>query len=73
MVNVNWPTAVVGEADSVSSASASACHIGGPIDVNPGELPLVYGILVFTQLWLNSSDLFKVSKMNSILSPFVRH
>ena len=23
--------------------SASACHIGGPINVNPGELALVYG------------------------------
>ena len=44
MVNVNWPTAVAGEADSVSSVSASACHIGGPIGVNPGELALVYGI-----------------------------
>ena len=43
MVNVNWPTAVAGEADNVSSVSASACHIGGPIDVNPGELTLVYG------------------------------
>ena len=44
MVNVNWPTAVAGEADIVSSVSASACHIGGPIDVNPGELTLVYSI-----------------------------
>ena len=26
-VNVNWPTAVAGEADTVSSVSASACHI----------------------------------------------
>ena len=43
MVNVNWPTAVAGEADIVSSVSASACHIGGPIGVNPGELALVYG------------------------------
>ena len=43
MVNVNLPTAVIGEADIVSSVSASACHIGGPIDVNPGELALVYG------------------------------
>ena len=43
MVNVNWPTAVAGKADIVSSVSASACHIGGPIDVNPGELALVYG------------------------------
>ena len=37
------PTAVAGEADNVSSVSASACHIGGPIYVNPGELALVYG------------------------------
>ena len=39
----NWHTAVAGEADTVSSLSASACHIGGPIDVNPGQLTLVYG------------------------------
>ena len=26
--NAFWPTAVVGEADSVNSVSASACHIG---------------------------------------------
>ena len=25
-----WPTAVVGEADSVNSLSLSACHIGAP-------------------------------------------
>ncbi len=36
---------MAGEADSVSSVSASACHIGGPIGVNPGELTLVYGSL----------------------------
>ena len=29
--NLDWPTAVAGEADSVSSTLASACHIGGPI------------------------------------------
>ena len=33
MVNRIWPTAVAGEADSVSSVSASACHIGGPNSV----------------------------------------
>ena len=44
MVNVDWPTAVASEADNVSSVSASACHIDGPIDVNPGQLTLVYGI-----------------------------
>ena len=43
MVNVNWPTAVAGEADIVSSVSASACHIGGTIGVDPGELALAYG------------------------------
>ena len=43
MVNRIWPTAVAGKADSVSSVLASACHIGGPIGVNPGELALVYG------------------------------
>ena len=40
MVNRIWPTAV---ADSVSSVSASACHIGGPNSVNPGQIRLVYG------------------------------
>ena len=51
MVNINWPTAVVGEADIVSSLSASACHIDGPIDINPGELTLVYGILNATKCY----------------------
>ena len=32
-----WPTAVAGEADSVSSVSATACNMGGPIYVSPGE------------------------------------
>ena len=31
------------EADSVSSLTGSACHIGGRTDVNPGEQTLVYG------------------------------
>ena len=44
MVNRIWPTAVAGEADSVSSVSASACHIGGPNSVNPGQILLFYGI-----------------------------
>ena len=43
MVNVNWPTAVAGEADNVSSLPASACHIDGPNSVNPGQVLLVYG------------------------------
>ena len=38
LVNRIWPTAVEGEADSVSSVSASACHIGGPNYVNPGQI-----------------------------------
>ena len=38
-----WPTAVVGVADSVTSVSASACHIVGPNSVNPGQILLVYG------------------------------
>ena len=38
MVNRIWPTAGAGEADSVSSVSASACHIGGPNSVNPGAM-----------------------------------
>ena len=38
-----WPTVVAGEADSVSSVSASACHIGGPNSVNHGQILLVYG------------------------------
>ena len=43
MVNRIWPTAVAGKVDSVSSVSASACHIGGPNSVNPGQIMLVYG------------------------------
>ena len=42
------PTAVAGEADSVSSVSASACHIGGPNSVNPGQILLVYGTHFFS-------------------------
>ena len=41
--NRNWPLA--GEADSVSSVSATACHIGGPNSFNTGQILLVYGIL----------------------------
>ena len=39
-----WPTPLAGKADSVSSKSASACHIGGPNSVNPGQILLVYGM-----------------------------
>ena len=38
-----WPTAVAGEADSVNSVSASACHIGGPKGVSPGQKALFHG------------------------------
>ena len=38
-VNVNWPSSVAGEADSVSSVSHRWAG------VNPGELALVYGIV----------------------------
>ena len=57
MFNVNWPTAVADEADNVSSVSASACHIGGLIYVNPGELALVYGT-VFISLF--SKRIFQI-------------
>ena len=45
--NAFWPTAVVGEADSVNSVSASACHIGGPKGVRPGQKALLYGTANF--------------------------
>ena len=32
---------MAGKTDNASSLSASACHIGGPIDVSTGELTLV--------------------------------
>ena len=50
MVNIICPTAVAGEADSVSFMSASACHIGGPNSVNPGQILLVYGTLSINKL-----------------------
>ena len=49
MFNLDWPTAVAGEADSVSSVSASACHIRGPNSVNPGQILLVYGSVSFSK------------------------
>ena len=42
-VNINWPTAVAAEADNVSSLSDSACHIGGPKGVRPGQKALLHG------------------------------
>ena len=41
--NAFWPTTVVGEADSVNSVSASACHIGGPKGISPGQKALLHG------------------------------
>ena len=34
---------MVGEADSVNSVSASACHIGGPKGVTPGQKAFLRG------------------------------
>ena len=41
--NAFWPTTVVGEADRVNYVSASACHIGGPKGVSPGQKTLLHG------------------------------
>ena len=52
MDNLDWPTTVAGEADGVSSMAASACQIGGPIYVKPGESRLEYGTVHFlSKLW----------------------
>ena len=59
MVIANWPTAVAGEADSVNPVSASACHIFGPIGVNPGELALVYDSRFVR--WLETRDIVTYS------------
>ena len=69
MVNRIWPTAVAGEADSVSAGSASACHIGGPNSVNPGQILLVYGTFLYIQKDTINKDLkcknmFKFSQKN---------
>ena len=45
MANAFWPTAVIGEADSVNSVSASACHIGGPKGISPGQKALLHGTI----------------------------
>ena len=50
MVKRIWPTAVAGEADSVSSVSASACHSSGPKGVSPGQKALLHG--TFYQKWI---------------------
>ena len=46
MVNRIWPTAMAGKADEELTLLASTCHIGGPNSVNPGQILLVYGIVV---------------------------
>ena len=43
MVNRISLTAVAGEVENVISVSASACHMGGPNSVNPGQILLFYG------------------------------
>ena len=48
---------MAGEEDSVSFVSASACHIGGPNSVNPGQILLVYGKRDPTALLRNFSML----------------
>ena len=39
----------------VSSVSASACQIGGPNSVNPGQILLVYGINLFYDGYLRKN------------------
>jgi len=65
MVGRIWPTAVAGKVDSVSSLSASACHIGGPNSVNPSQILLVYGIdldLASSKMALQTTSLCAISK-----------
>ena len=50
MVNRIWPIAVAGEADTDLALSVSACHIGGPNSVNPGQILLVYSMR-FLLIW----------------------
>ena len=62
--NPFWPTAVVGEADSVNSVSASACHIGGPKGVSPGQKALLHGTLSFCV-----TTKFKTCKRSGLRTP----
>ena len=57
---------MAGEADNVSSVSASACHIGGPIYVNPGELALVYGIF-FADLFYFTENVLSYFLPNRVI------
>ena len=69
MVNRIWPTAVAGKADSVSSVSASACQIGGPNSVNPGQILLVYGIpchgYLCCDMWCGDLHALRYHAMNT--------
>ena len=56
-VNRIWPTAVAGKADKELTLSASACHIGGPNSVNPGQILLVYGNGLFKRFIFIDLDL----------------
>ena len=47
MVNRIWPTAVAGEADSVSYVSASAFHIGWPNSVSLRYIFLEYTLELY--------------------------
>ena len=71
MVNRIWPIAPAGKADSVSSVSASACQIGGPNSVNPGQILLVYGINLFYDGYLRKNWL--ISKIFKRLESVVFH
>ena len=44
---------MVSEADSVNSVSASACHIGGPKGVSPGQKALLHGTIRHKKLCLD--------------------
>ena len=48
-----WPTAAMGEADSVSSVSASACHISGPKGSLVVDLPVGKSMICFARFAKN--------------------
>ena len=63
---------MAGKADNGSSVSASACHIGGPIDVNHGELMLVYGIrLSYLLTYMGVFDLGKREQLAQMAFPII--
>ena len=63
------PTAVASEEESFSTASASACHIGGPNYVKPGELELVYGSNIFSQVFKEDALLRNKRPLDSYACP----